>query len=314
MRIKILGSESLGVRGLSCVVESRNRRIVIDPGLALGYQRHNLLPHPFQVAVGESVRRKIVDALKDCTDIVISHFHGDHIPLVHANPFQLSAQKVSAYINKPRLFCKCSDRLSPAMGKRSDDLSRILKRLLPCSEGQADGPLCFSQSMPHGEANTHLGEVMMTRVADTEGIFVHASDIQLLDDLPIEQILDWNPSIVFASGPALYLKYLSSMKRKRARKNALILARHVPILILDHHMLRNEEGYRFLEDLSASAGHKIYCAADYMKRRRLPLEAWRQRLYKEMPVSEGWHRAYAQGNADTTPYWKWRDFNIEQTS
>ena len=60
MHIEILGSESLGVRGLSCVVEVQNRRIVIDPGLALGYRRHGLLPHPAQVAVGERVRRAIV--------------------------------------------------------------------------------------------------------------------------------------------------------------------------------------------------------------------------------------------------------------
>ncbi len=52
-------------------------------------------------AVGENVRRKIVKALQGCTDIVISHFHGDHIPMANANPFQLSAQKVSRYFRKP---------------------------------------------------------------------------------------------------------------------------------------------------------------------------------------------------------------------
>ena len=313
MKIEILGSESLGVRGLSCVVETDDRRIIIDPGLALGYQRHNLLPHPFQVAVGENVRRKIVKALKGCTDIVISHFHGDHIPLANANPFQLSAQKVSRDFRKPKLWCKCSNNLSPAMGKRCSDLSQVLERRLTCSEGQTDGLLRFSQSMPHGEANTHLGEVMMARVGDKEEVFVHASDIQLLDNSPIEQIIAWKPYIVLASGPPLYLRSLSSKKRRKARDNALLLARHVPILILDHHMLRNEEGFRFLEELSASAGHKIFCAADYMKRKRLPLEAWRQRLYREMAVPEGWHEAYSQGNADTGPYRKWRDLNIQDT-
>ena len=44
MRIEIPGAESLGVRGLPCRVEVEDRRIVIDPGLALGYQRHGLLP------------------------------------------------------------------------------------------------------------------------------------------------------------------------------------------------------------------------------------------------------------------------------
>ena len=75
MHIEVLGAESLGVRGLSCVVEVENRKIVIDPGLALGYRRHGLLPHPAQVAVGEQVRRRISTELKNATDVVMSHFH-----------------------------------------------------------------------------------------------------------------------------------------------------------------------------------------------------------------------------------------------
>ena len=65
MQIEILGTESLGVRGLSCLVEVKDRKIVIDPGLALGYNRHGLLPHPLQVSVGESVRQKILTVLED---------------------------------------------------------------------------------------------------------------------------------------------------------------------------------------------------------------------------------------------------------
>lgn len=311
MKIKILGSESLGVRGLCCVVETHDRNIVIDPGVALGYHRHGLLPHPFQVAVGENVRLKIVKALKNCTDIVISHFHGDHIPLANANPFQLSARKVSRYFQTPKLWCKSSKNLSPAITKRYRDLSQVLGRSLTCSEGQTDGLLSFSQSMPHGEANSPLGGVMMTRVEDAHEVFVHASDIQLLDSEPVEQILTWKPDIVLASGPPLYLWHLSSKKRKRARENALLLSQEISTLILDHHLLRSAEGYRFLEDLSASAGHKIICAADYMVRKHLPLEACRQHLYREMTVPEGWHKAYSRGKADMDPYRKWRGLDIQ---
>ena len=311
MKIKILGAESLGVRGLSCIVETGQRKIVIDPGVALGYQRHGLLPHPFQVAVGSEVRRKIVKALEGCTDIVISHFHGDHIPLANANPYQLSARVVSRFFQKPRLWCKSPNDVSPAMAKRCRDLSDILERKFPCSEGQTSGLLSFSQSMPHGEAKGPLGGVMITRVEGTKEIFVHASDIQLLDITPIEQILAWKPDIVLASGPPLYLRHLTSRTRKKAYENALLLAKRVPVLILDHHLLRNEEGYRFLEDLSAAVGQPVFCAADYMGRRRLPLEAWRQRLYREMPVPEGWHKAYSQGKVDTDSYRKWRGISIQ---
>jgi len=46
MTLKIIAAESLGVRGLCCQVSLPGRCIVIDPGVALGYWRHGLMPHP----------------------------------------------------------------------------------------------------------------------------------------------------------------------------------------------------------------------------------------------------------------------------
>jgi len=60
MEIAIIGTESLGVRSLSCVVSAAGRRILIDPGVALGYMRNGRLPHPRQVAVGAAVRERIL--------------------------------------------------------------------------------------------------------------------------------------------------------------------------------------------------------------------------------------------------------------
>ena len=77
MIIKILGTESLGVRGLSCAVELKDRKIVIDPGLALGWSRYRFLPHPFQIAIGVEIRNKIIKELKNTTDVIFSHFDGD---------------------------------------------------------------------------------------------------------------------------------------------------------------------------------------------------------------------------------------------
>ena len=95
MKIKIIGAESLGVRCLCCVVETKDRKIVIDPGVALGYRRHGLSPHPVQVVVAERVKVAIEKALENATDVVISHYHGEHHPMVDANPYQLSAERVA---------------------------------------------------------------------------------------------------------------------------------------------------------------------------------------------------------------------------
>ena len=40
MTLEIIATESLGVRGMCCLVTTGERRILIDPGLALGYLRH----------------------------------------------------------------------------------------------------------------------------------------------------------------------------------------------------------------------------------------------------------------------------------
>jgi predicted metallo-beta-lactamase superfamily hydrolase len=304
MHIKILGTESLGVRGLSCVVEVKNRKVVIDPGLALGYQRNGLLPHPTQVAVGEQVRRKILTELRDATDVVISHFHGDHIPLPKANPYQLRALRVAPLLRTINLWAKGPEGLSTNMQHRRASLGEVLGRELPNAEGRSDGPLTFSPAVPHGEPHTLLGTVMMTRVEDEETVFVHASDIQLLDGKAVSWILDWRPDIALVGGPPLYLsEYMWKRRRRMAWENAQHLASRVDILVLDHHLLRCEEGLSWLDRLSSESGHRVICAADFMGHRRRLLEARRKQLYEEMPVPEGWHEAYARGDADVRRWW-----------
>jgi predicted metallo-beta-lactamase superfamily hydrolase len=308
VNIKILGTESLGVRGLSCVVEVENRKIVIDPGLALGYQRYGLLPHPAQVAVGEQVRQGILAELKDATDVVMSHFHGDHVPLPDANPYQLKAQQAASLCRMAQLWAKGPLGLSDNMLRRRESLGKVLGRSLLNAEGQRDGLLAFSLPVPHGRPNTKLGTVMMTRIEWQDTVFVHASDIQLLDGETISLILDWQPDIVLVGGPPLYLAWLSSKYREMAWKNARWLARHVDTLILDHHLLRCEEGLSWLDRLSSETDHRVTCAADFMQRPRHLLEAQRKQLYEEMPVPEGWHEAYARGDADTRRY---QDYKLE---
>ena len=45
MQIKILGCESFGARSLACIVKTGERKILIDPGVALARLRYGLLPH-----------------------------------------------------------------------------------------------------------------------------------------------------------------------------------------------------------------------------------------------------------------------------
>lgn len=308
MNITILGTESLGVRGLSCAIEVRGRMVVIDPGVALGFQRNGLLPHPAQVAIGEQIRWKIAAALYEATDVVFSHFHGDHVPLANANPYQLNAHQAAPLLRTIRLWSKGPDGLSHNMASRREALIETLGRNLPSAEGQRDGSLAFSIPVPHGDPHTNPNTVMMTRIEDEDGVFVHASDIQLLNEEAVTLILAWQPDIVLAAGPPIYLDRLSAQQRRQAWKNGLRLAQGgVKTLILDHHLLRCEAGLRWLDRLAAATGNRVLCAADFMDLPRRLLEGRRAQLYKEMPVPEGWHEAYANGNSDTNAYLVYTD-------
>ena len=310
MRIEIVGTESLGVRGLCCKVETRKRKILIDPGIALGYNRYGLLPHPFQVAVGTVVRERIISALTSATDVVISHYHGDHIPLVDANPYQLKAAKIPTLRQDIRIWAKGLTGLSQSMKARAQALSAVLNINLHYAEGKNEGAIAFSESVPHGQANNRFGQLMMTKITDAGQTFVHASDIQLLDRKAVLQIVNWHPDIVLASGPPLYLRRLSKDSRKIAWQNAVSLSRGVDTLILDHHMTRCEKGIDWLKHLSVETGKRVVCAADYMKKPRLLLEAWRKQLYKDMPVPKSWHRDYSRGKVGVEPYRQWRDYKV----
>jgi len=312
MQIEIIGAESLGVRGLCCFVKTRDRDILIDPGIALGYVRHKLLPHPAQIAVDEKVQKRIIDGWRKSTDIVLSHFHGDHVPLEDANPYQLDISRIIGLNPCVRIWTKDPSHFSLTEKNRATSLTANLHVGLISAEGKKDGPITFSGPVPHGEAHDTLETVIMTKIEENE-IFVHAPDIQLLDDDTVSKIIRWNPDIVIAGGPPLYLSRLSEDQTRRAWHNAKRLCRAIDQVVLDHHLMRSHEGLKWVERLSSKTGKSVMCAADFMHKPRLLLEAERERLYKRMPVPDGWHDDYAMGKVTTDDFLKgvWKKYDGE---
>ncbi len=302
MEIKILGSESLGVRGLSCLVKTGSRKIFIDPGISLGLIRNGLMPHPVQIGVGRIIRSRIIEEVIDATDIVISHFHGDHIPLLDANPYQLSISQLKKVPPECKIWSNKSNASNGKIKQREEALIFGLGRSIHQAQGRVDESLHFSGPVPHGEKNSHLGKVTMTKISDGNYTFVHASDIQFLSEETIDQILEYQPNLVLASGPPIYIQGFTEEKKEKAWSNAVRLAARVETLVIDHHLFRCMEGIGWLSGLSEESGGNVICAADYMGLPRHMLEAQREKLYFEMPVHEDWHRLYAENIVDTGEY------------
>lgn len=275
LTIKILGAESLGVRGLSCSVELKSRKIFIDPGIALGWSRCGFMPHPFQIFVGAAVRDQIVEELNDASDVIFSHFHGDHCPLEDPNPYQLGMDQVQRTLKNCRIWAKSPDGSTSTHRQRRENLANVISTDLLNPEGLNEGPLHFSHPVPHGQQRKEENMVMMSRIEEEGETFVHASDIQLLNDKTIEAILNWKPDVVLASGPPLYLYSASSCEalRKQVWQNAVRLSSNVDTVIVDHHLLRSKEGIDWLTRLKHASPNTVLCAADFMKREPLFLEA-----------------------------------------
>jgi hypothetical protein len=304
MEIEILTAESLGVRGLCCYVKTRTKKILIDPGIALGYSRYNHLPHPFQVAVDERIRKRIISKWSKATDIVFSHFHGDHIPLVHANPYQLSLNCLSTLKPKVRIWLSIFENLNNLEKSRFTDLEEILGKNYNFVDSQFKKDFCFSKMVYHGERDKNGNKVFMTRIEEDGFVFVHGSDIQLLDEEAVQIILSWKPDLLVVSGPPLYLSTKMNDKLSQiATNNALLLSNRIPTVIIDHHLLRGEQGLDWLRYIDSKTKNKVLCAAEFMQQLLMMLEADRIMLYKEMPVTPDWHTKYVQGFVNTQYYW-----------
>ncbi len=304
MEIEILATESLGVRGLCCFVTTSRRRILIDPGVALGYNRFGLHPHPFQVAVGERIRERLIEEWNLATDIIISHFHGDHTPLAHPNPYQLHVNRVAHLNPEAKIWTKDPSNLSPLEEGRAKEILPALGGRVHVAKGEVSGELSFSLPVLHGDGTTHNVSVIMTKVVDGD-TFVHAPGIQLINDKAVYMIVDWHPDVVLVDGPPLYLHQRFTRKQAmKAWKNAKLLSEHVKTLIIDHHLMRSLEGIKWLGELSRETGKRIICGADFMGKRRLLLEAIREELYRKMPVPQDWEEKYSRGEIKTDTYWE----------
>jgi len=142
LQIEILGCESFGARSHACVIKTDERKIVIDPGVALARLRSGLLPHPVEVAAAFRIREKVLFALEGATDIVISHYHGDHMPMRAEDPYQLPMEALPS-LEGVNFWCKGPEKISSLSTRRRNELSDFLGFSLPASEGGSSGNMIF---------------------------------------------------------------------------------------------------------------------------------------------------------------------------
>ncbi|WP_298667800.1 hypothetical protein [uncultured Methanofollis sp.] len=274
MQITILGAESLGARSMATVVEAAGRTVLIDPGVALAPKRSGLPPHPREVEAAERVREAILWWLPRATDVVITHFHGDHMPLADADPYQVSLSAF-ALPEKCRVWVPGEEGHPGRSRARRRALVQALHRPIPSAGGKDDGVVACSSPFPHGGGG---GGVMIVAVREGDACFVHASDTQLLSSEAVATALRWRPSVVYTSGPPLYLPGVTWTEADLAHAHATRIAAATDTLVIDHHPLRGEGGLRWVEDAGGIS------AAEFMGVTPALLEARRRDLWGRPPA------------------------------
>lgn len=284
MEITFIGAESLGVRSMCTLVKTRDRLVLIDPGVALAPLRFSLPPHPVEFKRAEEIRRQVLSLLPEATDIVISHFHGDHAPLLEPDPSQIPLAEFKKRLGQARIWIKSTSGNTRLMQHRQEQFLSELGDLVKVADGHSEPGLEFSLPVPHGQRGR--GTVIMTKITEGDTTFVHTADIQLFEDAAVDLVINWQPDIVYTDGPPVYLNNsITEAMNSRALENGIRLARHTGTLIIDHHLLRSEAGLEWLTRIEQTAGTPTVSAAQWHSRMPLLLEANRRRLYARNQVS-----------------------------
>ncbi len=297
IRVKLIGFDSMGSRGMATVIEYGGVKLFIDPGVSFAPRRYGLPPHPVEIERLERHLEEIHREVEDATHIVISHYHRDHY-LYREGEEEYYRGKVLLIKHPSRSINRSQAIRSYVLLKKMgvEGLAREI-HYIDSSRIRVDRDieLVFSPPVPHGEEGTKLGYVIMTLV-DIDGFrILHASDVQgPVADETLRFILEARPHIVIISGPPTYFAGYK-VKRSVVEKGLANLERLVreadglETLIVDHHLLRDlgfrdkiSHVYRAAEE----RGVRVATAAEYMGRPVEQLEALRRRLWEETGLPE----------------------------
>jgi uncharacterized protein len=281
-------------------VETRDVKILIDPGVALG-PRFRLFPHPEEYNALKDSRQRIREYARMADVLTLSHYHHDHFTPNFTDTTWLASSAREArdiYHGKTMLVKDSRSSTNVSQRRRGwifQSFCRKIQAEIIVADGKSfdygDTKVRFSPALPHGEDSTELGSVLATVIEFGSEKFIHASDIQgPISETALQFILSERPSAVIVGGPPTYLAgyKASEDSLKRGMSNLAMIAKKVPLVVVDHHLLRAQESLQEVSVISAEVkplGGSIMTAAEYMGEQPRLLEANRRKLYEENPPS-----------------------------
>jgi predicted metallo-beta-lactamase superfamily hydrolase len=77
-KIVPLGFDSFGVRSMATYVETKDLKILIDPGVSLAPLRYGMEPHPLEWQRLDETWETIKRYAEESDVLVVTHYHYDH--------------------------------------------------------------------------------------------------------------------------------------------------------------------------------------------------------------------------------------------
>jgi predicted metallo-beta-lactamase superfamily hydrolase len=322
IKVTPLASESFGVRSMCTYVETPDVKMLLDAGISLPPSRFNLPPHPLEFETIARLRKRIAEAADKAEIVTISHYHFDHHTpsfedwLVNWTEAEETARQI--YQDKRVLLKNPREKINPSQRHRAwlfqKTGGRYAKTLEPSDSKTftfgTDTTLSFFEPVSHGPENGALGWVIMAQVTCDGDCFVFAPDVQgPMSNRALELIKAAQPDVAMVGGPPFYLGGLKveEMDLRQGMRNLASLAESVPVLILEHHALRDEawsQRTKAIFEAASKAGNDVETAAEFAGMENVFLESRRKKLFEEIPPSkefEKWMNESAESRSLKKP-------------
>jgi len=278
MNITPLASDSLGVRSMATLVETKDCKILIDPSAALGPSRYSLPPHQKELEALFKTKQKIYETAKKCDVLTISHYHYDHY-----DPNEI-------FYKDKKVFAKDIKKdINKSQQQRGKEFKEIIEKsceLVYCDDSVhkiGNTEIIFSPPFFHGPQDVKLGYVLMTTVYDQKKKVLHASDVQgpVTQDAK-EYIIKQKPDLLIMDGPpTIFLGWKFSVKNlEDASDNLIEIIKKLDCdIILDHHLLRDLKYKQSFPEPYETGKDRLKTFAEYLGEENNTLEAHRKKLW-----------------------------------
>ncbi len=290
MRVYPLAFDSMGVRSQATLVKIGNKRIVLDPGVALAPKRYGLPPSREELRALELARDIIMRACRRAELIVVTHYHYDHHPYPDDNELYEACFKDKIVYAKHHAE-EVTDS-ARKRGRKFEDIIKSLAKKIEWADGKSieygKAYIEFSPPVWHGAPGSKVGRVIMVYIEHGRDSFLYGSDAQnLADPEALKWVLKKNPKMIIIDGyPTILVGWRVSKKsytESIENVKKVITDTDAKIIILDHHIVRDKkfkEKIKELVELAEQHGKKLVTAAEYYGLENLTLEAWRKELHQ----------------------------------